>query len=576
MLRFKKQLNTEVAIISSIIVFAFILFALWQQIDAARSSARLLKKAQSLVNQRRYYEALSCLNAMAGKERNNPMVYIERGYAYINLGKLQKAVEDYNAAIQLSPKSYLAYSYRAEAYGRLGQYQAQIDDLTSAIKIEPKIAELYAKRAQAYYELGQLQNAIADCSRANSISPTLSDAYFTAANAYEELGLYDQAIEPRTKLIELRNEAFDWSNRATDYEFLGKYDVAQTDRQRANKVASPTERGEMQLASPLIDFDHPSSETPKDKIDKQLKKDSVVLSFHYDTDGHLCVPVKVNGRPLQFMLDTGSAESDLWKRVTPGIAILEKAQVQWTKANGEVGLIGWFRAKDFKLGNLTLPNVAMEVDEGLAGNKSLSGFLGGNILENFVVTVDYRNKQVILGNSSEAVKSKKAIVVPMRLHKHLPYCSVRLDGELDIMALLDTGCPGNVSADSLLKPILKEEMTFKEHTSGPWLGNLNMESVRINRLELNASHIESLVFDVFPAAEAPVAAKRITLGNSFLSGFKTVTFDYPHRLIIFEPTDDAAPSAPSSYSLDRYYFYHKDWQHAVNAFSHSMILDNEF
>lgn len=572
MLPFEDHILIKVAVLATIIIVA-----LSQQTNAATPSTQLLKKAQALLEQNQASAALACLNTLISKEPNNALAYIQLGHIYIHLGKFQNALKDCAVAIKISPQSYKAYCCRAEAYEGLGEYQKQIDDLASAVTIDPNDGHLYARRAHAYYQLGQLQNAIDDCTTATSLNSALSEAYRTAAKAYEELGLYDKAIELRTKLLGLEiQNAFEWSYRAIDYEMLGKFDLAQADRQKAIKLASPGELAEMQLGSPLIDFNHSSSERPTDKIDRQLKDGSVVLSLHYDNGGHICVPVQVNGHPLQFMLDTGSAHSDLWKQAMPGMAKMDKVQVQGTNANGKEHLCGWFRARDLKLGNLTLPNVAMEADEGLIGHKTLSGFLGGNVLENFVVTIDYSRKQVILSNSFEKNSSKKAIIVPMRIRNHLPHCSVKLDGRLEVMALLDTGCPDNMSADSLLKPVLEKKLAFYERTSGPWLGNLSVGSIRLKSVQLGDSNFEAPIFVVFPAAEAPAAAKSITLGNSFLSRFKTVTFDYRGRQIIFEPNDTVSKSAPDLYSEGQFYFQHDDMRQAIDAFSKSMILDKEF
>jgi len=67
-----------------------------------------------------------------------------------------------------------------------------------------------------------------------------------------------------------------------------------------------------------------------------------------------------------------------------------------------------------------------------------SGILGGNILENFVVTVDYLRQQLSLSSACE--QSGKAIILPMRVRDHVPYCDVGLDNHQLVSALIDTGC----------------------------------------------------------------------------------------------------------------------------------------
>lgn len=538
MLQFRRAVLVHAAFAWLIVV------ALSQLVNAATSSTRLLNRAQAFLDQNQKYAALACLDKLISQEQHNA----------------------------LACKAYLC---RADANRRLGQYQKQIDDLTSAIKINPKVADAFERRGFAYYELGLLQNAIDDCTTATSISPISPNAYSITAFAYEELGWYDKAIEARTKVLALdTKDAFEWFHRAKDYRLLGKFKLAQDDWQKATKLACPRERAEMQLESPFLDFKNPSGD--RGNINKQLKSGSVVLSFHYDDGGHICVPVQVNGHLYQFMLDTGSAESDLWRKAICRVANVNEVQIQRTNAEGKKYLSRWFIARELRLGNITLSNVAMEVDEGLPNQKTLSGFLGGNILENFVVTIDYAKKQVTLAKSFERKSSNEAIIVPIMIRNHVPLCSARLDGRLHVMALLDTGCPNNMSADSLLGPVLGKKLYFYERTWGPWLGNLSVARVRLDKLELGALNLEEPIFVVFPAAEAPIAAKRITLGNSFLSGFKTVTFDYPAKQVLFEPAEVGFRSAATLYSEGRFYLGQGEMQRAVDAFTKSMNLDSDF
>ena len=162
------------------------------------------------------------------------------------------------------------------------------------------------------------------------------------------------------------------------------------------------------------------------------------------------------------------------------------------------------------------------------------------------------------------------------LRNFRPYCNVKLDGKADVIALLDTGSTFNVSADSLLKPVLDKKLAFNQHIWGPWLGNLRTKSVRLMSVKFGASNVESPIFQVFPADEAPAAAKEITLGNLFLSRFKTVTFDYPARQIILESSDTGSESAANLYGEGQFYVVNNEMRQAVDAFSKSMILDNEF
>lgn len=542
----------------------------------SRNYKYYLYRASAYRNLEQYQNAINdCNKALTLTSMAEP--YIERGRAYGGQNKYEKAVTDYTIAIKLAPQ-VSTYLRRAHMYEHLGQYQKQVLDLTSASKIDPNSAEVYAKRGAVYYRLGQFQNAIADCNMAMKLDSASEYAYFTAADAYEELGLYDKVLELRTKLLERDlNDAYRWYSRARVYERIGKHGQALSDFRKVNELASPSDRLQMHRCIPLVDFNklYEADKRPQERINNQLNGRAVVLAFQYDDGGHFHVPVQVNGHSLRLMLDTGCGHSDLWKQAMPGVADIDKTQLRGTYANGSEYKFGSFRARDLKLGDLTLSNVAMAVDDGLVGHKAISGFLGGNILENFVVTVDYKNNQVILASSFPQRKSKNAIVVPMWMREHRPHCSVRLDGKLEVAALLDTGCPFSMSADSLLKPILTKKLDYKEHISGPWLGELSSEFVRFKSVSIAAAEFEAPIFDVYPAAEAPQAADEVILGNDFLSGFRSVTFDYPTRRIIFEPNEGSSKSAMHLYREGRFYLAHGEERLAIAAFSKSITLDRD-
>ncbi len=552
----------------------------------ASPSTDMLAKVQALLGTNQDKAALALLNELLRKDPKNTQAYceraltyrklgqnekslldsttavnldpaqtrpfIERAHTYIHLHKDYQAVDDCTRAIKLEPQNGTAFRFRALAHENLGLYSKAIDDLSSAIRIEPKNADAYEWRATSNLRLGQLQKAISDSTVAARLNPSLLNAYFTAAQAEQSLGHYPKAIEHLTKLIRTdAKKGYAWSYRATLYDLTGKHDLAKSDWQKAFALATPTERIQLQICNPLNDTNTLSAEPTKAGIDKQLQKARIILPFHYDSGGHICVPAQLNRHSIKMMLDTGCGHSDLWKDKMAGIATMDEVQLHDFNAQNKPYSYGWFRAQSLTLGNLTIPNVAMEAQDGLPGHPTLSGFLAGNILENFVVTIDYSKKQIILARSIDLDKSKNAVVVPMWLDLHRPFCYVKLDGKVDVAALLDTGAPSNMAPDTLLQPILSKQLIFDEHAGGPWMGDLRVHHIHLKSVAIGRSCMSNPIFEVYPATEAPVAAHSIALGDSFLSRFRTVSFDYPGRRVFFQPNAATYMSASQLLTTQR-------------------------
>jgi len=129
--------------------------------------------------------------------------YIDRGIAYTEKGKYDKAIDEFNKAIKINPKFAEAYSFRGIVYGKKGQYDRAIDDFTEAIEINPKFAEAYSNRGFGYMRKGQYDRAIDDFTEAIEINPKFAQAYMFRGSAYIALRQYDKYTSDFNKAKEL-------------------------------------------------------------------------------------------------------------------------------------------------------------------------------------------------------------------------------------------------------------------------------------------------------------------------------------------------------------------------------------
>ena len=121
--------------------------------------------------------------------------YNNRGLDYANLGKYDKAIEDFNKAIELNPDLAVAYYNRGNTYVELGEYDRAIKDYDKAIELNKDYAVAYNNRGFAYVGLGKYNRAIEDFNKAIKLNPDDAKAYYNRGLAYAELGEHERARE---------------------------------------------------------------------------------------------------------------------------------------------------------------------------------------------------------------------------------------------------------------------------------------------------------------------------------------------------------------------------------------------
>ena len=98
------------------------------------------------------------------------------GVSNLNLGKPEKAFEDFNRAVDIDPTRPDAYVGRANTLSTMGRYEEALPDYNRAIEIDPELANAYANRGSAHSQTGQYEKAIADYEKALELDPEIDDA----------------------------------------------------------------------------------------------------------------------------------------------------------------------------------------------------------------------------------------------------------------------------------------------------------------------------------------------------------------------------------------------------------------
>lgn len=206
-------------------------------IDLAPNNATAYyNRGNAYSNSGKYQKAIEDYNhaIRLNPDIDNAATYFNRGNAYFDSGKYQKAIEDYNQVIRLNPNNDSAYCNRADIFTKFGEHQQAIENYDKAIRLNPNNANAYLIRGENYRVLGQYKRAIKDYNQAIRFDPNNSQSYSGRGLVYYHLNKNKKAINDYNQAIRLDpNDLRDYVNRGAVYMRLGQYKRAIKDYNQA-------------------------------------------------------------------------------------------------------------------------------------------------------------------------------------------------------------------------------------------------------------------------------------------------------------------------------------------------------
>jgi len=138
-----------------------------------RQSAMLL---DSQTYMRMAAERFAPLDRAIRDNPNDPKVYLDRAWAFVNFGKFDFAIADYTRAIAVDPHNAKAYVGRAEVFRDRGEYDRAVEDCNEAVRVKPDEFQGYDLRGFLFEKKGEADKAIADYRRALALEPRAAEA----------------------------------------------------------------------------------------------------------------------------------------------------------------------------------------------------------------------------------------------------------------------------------------------------------------------------------------------------------------------------------------------------------------
>jgi tetratricopeptide (TPR) repeat protein len=164
--------------------------------------------------------------------------YTSRGLFHAEMGDYAKAVADYDEAIKLDPKDIAPLINRASLKLNQREFDAAIDDYTLALEKMPKSQSLLHQRAIAYKAAGKPEEAIADFDAILKENPNYRAAINGRGYIHFQQQEFKKAVEDFTTAVGLNpKDAVAWNNRGFNRHQLGHNIEALEDYDKAISLA---------------------------------------------------------------------------------------------------------------------------------------------------------------------------------------------------------------------------------------------------------------------------------------------------------------------------------------------------
>ena len=202
-----------IVIIAAVVVVAIFVFP-WGDVLKDQRNPDLVA-AYDAMAKNQWDNAITFFDKSIKSNPNDPLAYIGRSSAYLNLGNVQRALDDANKAVEKRVDSAKAYGQRGIVQKVLKKNEEALKDFSQAIKLDSGYAWAYAQRADIYSRQQEHDKALKDATKALQSKPNFVEAYRLRAWILSRMGKCREASEDFKKVENLNpNDAWSLQDKA--------------------------------------------------------------------------------------------------------------------------------------------------------------------------------------------------------------------------------------------------------------------------------------------------------------------------------------------------------------------------
>ncbi len=309
----------------------------------------------------------------------------------------------------------------------------------------------------------------------------------------------------------------------------------------------------------------------------RVKDSSVTIPFEFIAN-EIVLKVRLNNQSdHRFILDTGASQTVLDKSIAGTLGPSSVADFSIT-AGAKAVPLSYTTLRSVTIGDVAVDNVSALITDLSTFAKALGerpgGLIGSNILRRFLVTIDFRDKKVVLSDPKKVVVPPGAIVVTTApgFGSTALVIPGKLDGKLSLNFLVDTGAAFNNLPQKLAKPLLSGPMLPVGEVFGIDGQKINIGSIKLNSLTIGGLTVRNPVFALAPEGASTGlfnASSMGILGNPIWSRLR-LTIDYRNERLILEQSPENAVLDAISTKLqqaDRALLRNKNLKEAILSYN---------
>ncbi len=288
----------------------------------------------------------------------------------------------------------------------------------------------------------------------------------------------------------------------------------------------------------------------QDKFRLYQDEKSHTLSFKL-INNLIILPIEVNGNELNFLVDTGVANSIMFNLSVEDSLKLRNTEKVRLRGLGEGGYIDAIRSSNnyFKIGKVVngnhmiylIPGKEFELSSHMGIN--INGIIGGDLFRDFVVDINYSTKRIKFYKPESYIykRCKKCQAFDLEFYREKPYINIAIqsknDEQFEVKLLIDSGGGDALwlfdkSNDKITIP----EKNFDDYLGKGLSGSIYGKRGKIDKIKIGEYFFydANVAYPDFSSVEKAYNFKERngSLASEILKRFRIV-IDYPHKKITF-------------------------------------------